>query len=177
MEANFDDLCTLTLSEKAEKAAAASPAAKPEVPSPNASRRWSSVGGRPPPPTGKAEIALHVLVLGEEASAGRGKMGAFGRPKSVSSLIRQSFRYAILDEKSTSSTYHKVLVSKPNMLRNGGVRHVSVLLLHSGDDVSNYVSIFNYPAGSAGDFEENRILRHILPPQVCCPHPPHRAAY
>ena len=23
-----------------------------------------------------------------------------------------------------------------------------------------------YPAGQAGDFEENRILRHILPPQA-----------
>mmetsp|Transcript_32468 Transcript_32468/g.74377 ORF Transcript_32468/g.74377 Transcript_32468/m.74377 type:complete len:2019 (-) Transcript_32468:454-6510(-) len=159
LETNFDDLCALTICEKESSK-------PPDVSVPLAQRRSSSKTKLSSCSPDKTEIALHVLVLGEELSVARRQIGAY-KPKSVSSLIRQSFRYAVLDEKSTASTYHKVLMSKPSKLRNSGVRHVSVLLLHSGErDNMNYISIFNFPCGEDGDFEENRILRHILPPQA-----------
>lgn len=128
LEANFDDLCALTICEKEKETPR-----PPEVAAPLSQRRSGSrsknLSSLPSLPSERTEVALHILVLGEELSVARRQIGAY-KPKSVSSLIRQSFRYAVLDEKSTASTYHKVLVSKPAMLRSCGVRHVSVLLLH-----------------------------------------------
>jgi len=79
--------------------------------------------------------------------------------------VRQSFRYAILDETQTARMYHRVLVSKEAALRQNGVDKVSVHLLQLSErDNMNYISIFNFDGES--HFEENKLLRHILPTQA-----------
>ena len=63
--------------------------------------------------------------------------------------------YAIVDEHTTSRSYQKVLEKKIATLTNEGVAQVTVLL---PDGMA--MSTFNYDAPT---FEENRLLRHILP--------------
>lgn len=128
LETNFDDLCDLTLS-LSEKESSGRAADGPPLVNMNRSGSKHKNLNSPSFAFDKPEVALHILVLGEESSVARRQIGAY-KPKSVSSLIRQSFRYAVLDEKQTASTYHKIITSKPGMLRQNGVRQVSVLLLH-----------------------------------------------
>ena len=169
LETNFDDLCDLTLKERVSSAGAkeGAPTATSASPAGQGSFRGAKGGmarnysfdGAP-----AGNVALHVLVLGESEGAVSGP-GSLMRSNSVKAMVRQSFRYAILDEAQTARMYHRVLASKGTSLRSNGVETVSVHLLQVSErDNMNYISIFNYDA--ARSFEEAKLLRHILPTQA-----------
>uniref|UniRef100_A0A7S4BXK4 Acetyl-CoA carboxylase n=1 Tax=Chrysotila carterae TaxID=13221 RepID=A0A7S4BXK4_CHRCT len=171
LEANFDDLCQLALAERptnndADTTAAATTAtdAAPAPSPPPISISSSSSRSLGRPSTKNTPAALHVLVLGENSTL-RDSGSKFGGQRA----FRRSFAYAVMDESTTGKSYHKILNSKAAYLRSNDVAQVSVLLPTStdaslGDDNLNYVSVFNFEAHH--HFEENKLMRHILPPQA-----------
>ena len=168
LEVNFDDLCVLTLKERAGGSApsatdaSASPAGAPKVLARGMSRSYSF--NKTAEDTA-SNVVLHVLVLGQNADEGaaRGPHG-LARSNSLKAVVRQSFRYAILDEAQTARMYHRVLASKEAALKTNGVEKVSVHLLHASErDNMNHISIFNFDGASR---DEDALLRHILPTQA-----------
>ena len=171
LEANFDDLCVLTLKERTDatkpdggaSATGASPAAKPPVGARGMSRTFSF---NKEVEDNKSNVTLHVLVLGHNGD-GEARAGPHGlaRSNSLKATVRQSFRYAVLDEAQTAKMYQRVLGSKEAALRTNGVEKVSVHLLQLSErDNMNYISIFNFDGDA--HFEESKLLRHILPTQA-----------
>jgi len=151
LESNFDDLCQLALSErKPLPESAEKPTADLAPKSPVAKRALSS--SEPAKPA-MPKACIHILVLGdnstEKASSG---------PKA----FKRSFAYAVMDELSTGKTYHKILSTKSKFLSSQGVAQVSVLL--PSTDSLNCTSVFNFM--DSENYDENRLLRHILPPQA-----------
>ena len=166
LESNFDDLCVLTLKEAATaaKPAEVAPAAATGLTRKSSMNRSYSFNKSAEDEI-KTNVVLHVLVLGQTED--RSHVGPHGlaRSNSLKATVRNSFRYAVLDEAQTARMYQRVLASKEAALRTSGVEKVSVHLLQLSErDNMNYISIFNFEGGA--HFEENKLLRHILPTQA-----------
>ena len=128
LEQNFDDLCTLALTDKKKLEGVAAPGGV--VADRRRARRLSrshksfsgtnlAAAGAAPPEVGS--VCMHVIVLSED------KQPAIKSP-SMSRVIRQSFADNRADEAQTVKSYGRVLAAKAATLRSNGVRRVSVLL-------------------------------------------------
>ena len=143
LEANFDDLASHTLAEQQKKKQGG------VMPTPTSSPAPLPRAGSESRLTRHAEpaVTMHILILAQSKEV--------SSKASVHKTIRTSFAYAIVDEHSTSNIYQKVMTSKLATLTSEGVAQITVLL---PDGLA--LSTFNY---DAPHFEENRLLRHILP--------------
>ena len=163
LEQNFDDLCTLALTDKKklEGVGSSPPQARKTLSRSHKSFSGTNLAaaGAAPPEVGS--VCMHVIVLSED------KQPAIKSP-SMSRVIRQSVADNRADEAQTVKVYGRVLAAKAATLRSNGVRRVSVLLPKSsateatGADNMNYLSIFNF--NGASGYDEEKMLRHILPP-------------
>ena len=163
LEQNFDDLCTLALTDKKklEGVGSSPPQARKTLSRSHKSFSGTNLAaaGAAPPEVGS--VCMHVIVLSED------KQPAIKSP-SMSRVIRQSVADNRADEAQTVKSYGRVLAAKAATLRSNGVRRVSVLLPKSsateatGADNMNYLSIFNF--NGASGYDEEKMLRHILPP-------------
>jgi len=150
LEVNFDDLAGLAIAEKKNGGASKNGApASPLVAKRSSMTRVRS-GNNLAEDCGPKTV-MHVLVLEKPAQ------------DVVGSPVRQRgapFASAVSDEKTTCSTYQKILSTKAAFLRASAVVEVSVMLPSASAD-NSYMSIFNFTAEAA--YNEVKIHRHILP--------------